>query len=306
MSNSKSSATDPSAKKQLKSPWLLYLVLASIGIIATGMIWKSAGEASELQTELATLRATDERLSLQLEDLSAQEAKLDAALDQSKLWRVQLRDIYNEYRDLEDFAPNPSKLIISSDTRMIGIKRFSIPKGKHTLMVDITKLDRKSKEVIDQIQKSYDLVGDAAYFLKLDHGKAHYKIPDQLRLSVTSDADGFTNISEKLFEPMVVKRSSRMSSRSQTVSFPNELHEPIDFDHLEKHLGKGVLLLELEWTIKPIDEEPFNLKFDIRIVSDGPDVVDSSLANSFDPQKDYQVEYLQDGVFEVLKIEGSE
>ena len=271
MSNSKSSATDPSAKKQLKSPWLLYLVLASIGIIATGMIWKSAGEASELQTELATLRATDERLSLQLEDLSAQEAKLDAALDQSKLWRVQLRDIYNEYRDLEDFAPNPSELIITSDTRMIGIKRFSIPKGKHTLKVDITKLDRKSKEVIDQIQKSYDLIGDAAYFLKLDHGKARFKIPDQLRLSVTSDADGFTNISEKLFEPMIVNRSSRMSSRSHTVSFPNELHEPIDFDHLEKYLGKGVLLFELEWTIKPIDKEPFNLKFDIRIVSDGPD-----------------------------------
>ena len=37
-----------------------------------------------------------------------------------------------------------------------------------------------------------------------------------------------------------------------------------------------------------------------------PTVVDSSLANSFESQKGYQVRYLKDGVFEVLKIEGSE
>ena len=66
-------------------------------------------------------------------------------------------------------------------------------------------------------------------------------------------------------------------------------------------LGKGTAVDNLKWRISPTNQEPFNLKFEVRIVSAGPDVVDSETETRFRDKDEYQLKYLQDGRYEVLK-----
>ena len=175
MSNEDNVQSEQTSKRELNLSWLLYAVLASIGVVSIFFIWNSRKEASFMQSELDRLTADVEQLNFQLEESKLQEAELDARQKQAKLWKEQLREIYGQYRTVDDFAPNPSKLIISAGTLMNDAKMFSVPKGKHTLKVDITKVDDKSKNVIDQKQMSYDLTGSAAYILKLDHSTRKFQ-----------------------------------------------------------------------------------------------------------------------------------
>ena len=315
---------DQPAKKRRKSPWLLYVVLAVIGIISTGTIWKSNGEATVLQTELNRLKNANEQLNLQLEDVTAQEAKFAAAQENSKLCQLQLKEIYRQYRDIEDFAPNPSNFIIipqmdHPDTdRNMGLTRFSIPEGKHTLKIDISKITRSTQKVVDQQKMSYDLPGNAAYILKFDHDAFDYKTPVQLKFLLTSNAAGFKSISENIFEPIVRIAGGGGGGHGYVVMFPNQFqlrsdHMRSDPRTLEEQIDdKGLRLPILKLFINPTDEAPFDIKCDIRIVSEGPIVVDERTIRMamlveermFGPIEDlkgYRLNYLQDGMYEVIK-----
>ena len=180
---------------------------------------------------------------------------------------------------------------------MNGTKRFSVPKGKHTLKFNVTKLNPNTKEIIDEITKSYDLIASSAYVLQLDHSDAKYKKPGQLKLLLTSNAQDFKSISDDLFEPFMSERRSSSEGANHIVAFPNQIDRFLPMDRWEEVLGKGTVMADLKWSIRPLDQDPFNLVFDMRVVSEGPDVVDSGTTY----KGKYRVEYLKDGMFQVLK-----
>ena len=302
MSNVDNVQSEQTSKRELNLSWLLYVVLASIGIVSIFIIWNSSKEASFMQSELARSGAVVEQLNLQLEESKLQEAELDAGQKQAKLWRRQLRDIYRQYRTVDDFAPNPSKLIIKSGTLMNDAERFSVPKGKHTLKVDVTKVDHESKEVIDQQQMSYDLTGNAGYVLKLDHSNSSFKKRGQLKLLLTSNAEGFTSVSEAIFEPVVSRRGTYSEGGHQVISFPNQIDRFLPMEDWGEVLGKGIAMKSLlGWSFMPTNQKRFDLNFDIRIVSAGPNVAGPETAPRYDRKGRYQLKYFGDGVYEVLE-----
>ena len=62
-------------------------------------------------------------------------------------------------------------------------------------------------------------------------------------------------------------------------------------------IGKGNVLADFMWSIESSNQTPFNLKFKYRIVSEGPYVVESGTTY----EGMYRVEYLQGGMYEVIK-----
>ena len=281
----------------MSSSRILYLLLAVTGILTTVVIWKSNQAASDLQTKLNLLTADGERLNSKLEDLKKQENELAAAEGQSEFWRRQLQEIYGQYRTVEDFAPNPSNFIIWFGYSMDGTKRFSVPDGEHTLKVDVSKINQESEEVISQNTMSYDLIENAAYVLQLDHSKASRKKAAPLKLLLTSNAEEFKSISEDILTPFSSARGSRSGHYNRIISFPNEIARHLPMNRWEDSFGKGVVLADFTWSVETPEQDPIDLNFKFRIVSEGPYVVSSGTTYT----GKYRVEYLRNGMFEVLK-----
>ena len=297
MSNAQSDLRRQSSKRRTNLSWLLYLMLALTGVIATAVIWKLNQAAIDLKTELAFLTADTEGLNSQIKDLESRKNELAEVEKQSDLWKQQLLDIYRQYRTVEDFAPNPSKFIICYGNSMSGTKRFSTPHGQHTLKVDVSKINPDSKEVINEETFSFDLIGNAAYVLQLDHSNASFKKPAPLKLLLTSNAEGFKNISKDIVDPFPSHKGRQSGFSNSIVSFPNEISRHLLMNRWKDAIGKGNVLADFMWSIESSNQTPFNLKFKYRIVSEGPYVVESGTTY----EGMYRVEYLQGGMYEVIK-----
>ena len=69
--------------------------------------------------------------------------------------------------------------------------------------------------------------------------------------------------------------------------FPNQIAKRFSIQRLDDFLDKRSALADLRWSIKPPAQEPFHLNFDIRISSEGPNIVDEESASLFSFENSY-------------------
>ena len=276
-------------------------------------IWYSQQGAAEKPDELKQLISKRDTLQSEIETLEKNKVDLDVAEEKLELWEDQLYSMIRQYRDACDFPEHASKLILARvdvGVRSVGKMILSLPDGKHQLKVEISKVNSKTKEAVLLKRLDYELPGSAAYRLDLDLPKNEYPNrdkPTQLRLLIKSDSDLFESVSEKLFEPMVRPTDSESKGRRTIIAFPNE-HRLIGRDTsttVNLIPQPGLELADIEWSMRPPNEAPFELIFNFRIFSPGPSVVDASIANFYfsNPAVKSKLYYLGDGRYGIEEVE---
>ena len=307
MSSSETKSIEAKKKTRRILSWIFHLTMILTAVIAIGTIWNARQETNRIESELRSVREKNLETQSKIATLKAREKQLKDAKKETALLKKNLRQIYAEYRNEKDIAENPSDLIISSNSSKISIGdtiRFSLPNGKHQLQIDISKLAKGV--VLESKQLKYDLPGDAGYQLLLDHWtERNRKESTQLKLVLTSNSDEFESVSEEIFKTFAEPNRTESFGSQQRFAFPNQyelrssswLNDESSQPGMDRswNPGSGFQLAAMRWSVAPKGEEPFKVAFDIRIVSEGPDIADPNSAGRL------QTKYIGNGKFEILK-----
>lgn len=220
-------------------------------------------------------------------EVSAQNAKRDQLRQATKtagLHGEDLQMILSYCNDLADLWHNDSPMGIwkveGRGGQMNSNIRLLPPKGEHTLCfrMENWELDSKTaKRVADKPLETTDLEftlrGSAAYEIALRlprEENAGYRDPRELSLQITSSNPEFTPIKKVLLPERVPPPPGSSTGFSQDkvpVFFPNQLQlNPRDDE-------PGVLLNRMEWSFATKEKKRFELAFEFRLKSDGPETV---------------------------------
>lgn len=289
--------------------WYIYFELLPVAVIAVVVIWSTQGGDASKREELEQLIAEREALQSQADTIEKNTTEIATAEKQTDESRRQLYRMIDQYRALDDFPTNLSKLILASVDTSGDAIRFCLPENKHQLVIEISKIDSKTKKQIEQKQLEYDLPGNARYQVELDLPENNYRNrgkPRQMRLLIESDSDLFPSVAERLFEPVIPVDDTESHGWRVIIAFPNEQKQLPEEDDAEFDLlaQRGLRLAHWQWKFDPSfhklpDEPPFEISFRFRIVSAGPNVIASKNLIQFITDPKYKLDYLGDGRYAV-------
>ena len=192
----------------------------------------------------------------------------------AKVQREQLAQIYRSYREIGDFAANPSVFIVvntNSQQEMNDTLHFSVPEGEYVFWFQMTKADDASTETVEAKKFEFPLKGPGGFRVRLlrpieKGGKS--SDPRRLELHIESNRDDFQPVSEDLLAASQVDgaSSSFRGIRTPPVAFPNQT------SIYARREGEGVQLNAMQWSIKQ-EKKRYKLKFEMRLLTEGPKVI---------------------------------
>ena len=277
------------------------LVILIVGIPSIGFIFAFQSQNRALSERLNAQRLKMEVVDDWLADSIEQRQKLDQSAEIYKLQKQRVLSILRSCRQAKDLWENDSLLCMSATTNNGSTNRTSrllLPSGNHELVVRIEKIDAKSKEKLMEKELRYPLAA-GGYFVELDMPKekdAKYRDPRELFLRITSSNPSYRSIDEKLLDHRFPPPSGSTGSHSsmQTIFFPNQV------DSVGKVTEEGVLFNSTTWFIVSKNQPTFDLKFEMRLVSDSPPVLNSlKMRHSWAAK--CELKYLGDGRYEILQ-----
>ncbi|MEM7560422.1 MAG: hypothetical protein AAF394_14975 [Planctomycetota bacterium] len=247
-------------------------------------------------------------------DVSALDAKRDQlqqANETAEFHGEDLQMILSYCNDLNDLWHNDSPMAIwkvEGRGLMNSNIRLLPPEGDHTLYfrMENWELDSETaKRVPDKPAETTDLEftlkGSAAYEIALQlprEENAGYRDPRELSLQITSSNPEFTPIKKVLLPERVPPppgSSTGFFQDSVPVFFPNQIQlNPRDDE-------PGVLLNRMKWSFATKEKKRFELAFEFRLKSDGPEIVKAEDYTRYFYRKDKkELKYLDRGRYEVL------
>ena len=253
---------------------LRWIVFSLFAIPLLGVILKTHLDAARLERNLAVVNS--ESGEARLEMLSAEERKVAFLEKQktAKIHRLQLAQIYRSCRTIDDVAANPSALIVfhaASQPETNDTLLFSVPEGEHVFLFQLTKIDDATSETVEVKKREFPIKGPGGFRVALRRTvekEAKASESRRLILQIESNRDSFQTVSEDLLEASNIYVSSSGSGSGITlpVAFPNQVNFYPETD------GEGVLLNSMNWSVKE-GKKRYKLKFDMRLLTDGPKVI---------------------------------
>ncbi len=273
--NAKIPMSDSQVTKLPRFNRVRWVIFSLFAMPLLGVIIVTHRDATKLDNELAAVTAKSERARLEM--LSVEKRKRDLAEkgEVADFQRDQLSRIYRKYREIGDFAPNPTSFIVFASTDKLHMNdtlHFSVPQGQHVFSLQIAKIDFVTKKTVNTTKLDFPIEGPAGFRVLLDlpiKKGAKYRDPRQLTLKIESNSEHFRSVSKDLLEPFSKSGSSTGSPyvRTNPVAFPNQIRSYADTDE------DGVLLNKMRWSIQEKNEKRYNLEFEMRLKTDGPQVV---------------------------------
>ncbi|MCC9601939.1 hypothetical protein LOC67_15365 [Stieleria sp. JC731] len=295
--------SQPKAEKS----WSSYLRFAVFVILCFGLLLAYAAKWSQmkkLDQQLETLQAKIDALALERSELAEQEAAVDQARSDADLHNRHLKTIARYCAEPSDFWQTDSDLgicIVQQSQQMNGVVRLLVPEGEHQFSFLMERHLDKAESPDLTVKEEFTLLGPAAYEITLDlprdedgkHGDSRV-----LSLLISSSDPQFTPVRKVLLPDPIPVPTSSSSSHFEGPSpafFPNQLTlNPID----EK---PGFVLNKITWSSSPKAQPRFDLKFEMRLKSEGPRVIPAPDRWSYVywPDKK-EIKYIGKGRFEVL------
>ena len=252
-----------------------------------------------LRKELDAVQEETRVINVQLADTRELQKELDDADKNYGLQTRRISNVIQSCRQLEDlWEPHPLLCMSMTAMELYGIDRrfLMLPKGNHVLVVLMKKVQPKSKKKLLERELRYPLTA-GSYFVELNaqlEKGADASDPRDLTLRITSSNPDFRPVAEKLLDHQVTRPIGTMKNTTRNVPFfPNQV------DHFRDLDKAGVSLETFVWEFKGEDEAAFNLEFEVRLESDGPQVV-QPLSIHRVAEKD-SLKYLGDGRYEILR-----
>jgi len=288
---------------------VVYVVagIAILGVYSVQRLNMLPPLADEHRAVLAELAVVQGEVSV----LNAKRDQLQQANETADLHGKDLQMILSYCNDLKDLWHNDSPMgIWNVEGRglMNSNIRILLPEGDHTLYfrMENWELDSKTaKRVPDKPAETADLEftlkGSAAYEIALQlprEENAGYRDPRELSLQITSSNPEFTPIKKVLLSERVPPppgSSTGFFQDSVPVFFPNQFQlNPRDDE-------PGVLLNRMKWSFSTKEKKRFELAFEFRLKSDGPEIVKAEDYTRYFYRKDKkELKYLDRGRYEVL------
>ena len=281
--------------------------IAILGVYALQRLTVLPPLEDEHRAVLAELAAVQEEVSA----LNEKRDQLKQATETADLKGEDLQMTLSYCNDLSDLWHNDSPMgiwkvegkgLMNSNIRLLP------PKGDHTLCfrMENWELDSKTaKRVPDKPAETTDLEftlkGSAAYEIALRlprEENAGYRDPRELSLEITSSNPEFTPIKKVLLPervPPPPSSSTGFFQDSVPVFFPNQLQRNPRDDE------SGVLLNRMKWSFATKEKKRFELIFEFRLKSDGPETVTAEDYTRYLYSKDRkELKYLGEGRYEIL------
>jgi len=275
------------------------LVILIVGIPSIGFIFKFQLQNRALSEKLAVVREEAQATADRLAETNETRRKLDQSAKTYKLQKQRILSILRSCRQAEDLWENDSLLCVSALTRSGATNetsRLLLPSGNHELVVRIEKIDAKSKEKLTEKELRYPLPA-GGYFVELDMPRekdAKYRDPRDLFLRITSSNPSYRSIEEKPLEHRIRRFSSFRSGSRPNIFFPNQV------DNFGNVAEAGVLFNAMNRRLGSREQQTFVLKFEMRLQSDSPPVVNSlKMRRPWSAKR--ELKYLGDGRYEILQ-----
>ena len=302
------------AKSRLSiAQWIVRCAaLLSVPFLLSG-IGRTSADRAAIEDSLAAVQEQRGKNSNVLADLMQQKEHMESRAKQMTQMREKLRRIYSQYRDVDDIAENPSKLIIQTATshNFNNSARFTVPEGKYRLAVQVIKTKPKEKTVLEEKSVEHELIGPGGYIVWLDHSGSpgsKYRDPRQLKLLITSNRSDFGGINEPLLEPFPPPNgSSSTGTDAPVISFPNQYRErwpkkpgdPID---------TSLLLITNRLSARTAEEPKFDLSIEVKLYSGGPLCANPLTVQGFRYRKPkrFAASYVGSGKYELTELDISE
>ena len=301
--NSATKESPSTGSKPLARLRVACFLLASISLLAVFSFQRVRSrrldqEHEHVQTRLVVLN--DELAGLQKTI-----RRLEESSDQTRLHGIRIKEIIKHCREPNELWHNDSVMgawAIDYGGHMNDVVRLLLPEGNHTLHFQMQRQRLDSEETAEMTKLEFPVAGPAAYEIALDlprAGKAKYRDPRELSLRISSSDAQFTPVKKRLLSDRVPPPSSSSSGflgpHTRPFFFPNQ-RDP------NQNQEPGVLLNRMTWTISPKGAERFRLRFELRLTSDGPEVVSANEWSSFQYGSDQPVvNYLGRGRYEIVQ-----
>lgn len=292
------------------STYVKLAVFTSLCIPLLLLVWNNQKKIEEVNKDLEFNRALTQRSTEELAKLNKAESELKNIRQEGKAQGARLKQIASWCMDPEDFWKNESNLCVAVNAQkhhMNDMIRLLLPQGNHTLRFKMQRIprDEKGKPTGGETKTKeleYSLSGPAAYEIILAmprEEKKGYRDPRELLFRIRSSDPDFVAVEQPLLEYKIPPPSGSSTSFGlNAVFYPNE------YGRLPKDAPKGVEVNRMTWHIAPKDRDHFGLKFEMRLVSDGPPLVPYNEAFFLRHRdKPPGLNYLGDGSYELLPAE---
>ena len=271
----RSFASQLDSTKRRRAEILRVSIALVLGLIAFVFVVASRLKLNRLDATWIEIESRRKQALSQLASVERQKQEVLAAVSNAALQEKQIKQILSYCREPSDLMMNESIMCVSdvgNKREMNDMLKLSLPKGDHVIEFQMKKLDLKTSEQLDLKQFKIPLTGPAGYFILIDLPQqpgASYRDPRELSLRITSSDPEFETIKKRLLEEPTPPPSSGGTDyfgNDSPAFFPNQ------YNRLDKEAG-GVLLNRMNWSFHPKTSDRFILKFEIRLLSDGPTVI---------------------------------
>ena len=188
---------------------------------------------------LALEEASLRKESGELKEYKLKIEEIESQIQQSRLWKVRLKQIYKEFRSVDDFVLTKSPYLVATALPSQEGLNLVLPKGNFQLLVSAEEKNRQTLKRVGNPSTpaliQMDLPGSAGYQIQLLHEPKKYAAPAQLFLTIQSTNQKFEAVRTPILKPFISLESSA------------NILEPIHLIEAEEIGRDGVTLLRRNW-----------------------------------------------------------